>query len=80
MFSNLSTKSLELRVRNTLLQKFLQTDMIFFDQFIASTVKFGKCFGGVYDTDSLNMFYCNLLYYMQCGWATSSSNISYAPP
>ena len=28
----------------TLLQKFLQTDMIFSYQFIVSTVRFGKCF------------------------------------
>ena len=27
-----------------LMQKFLKTDMIFFDQFIVSTVKFVKCF------------------------------------
>ena len=28
----------------TLLQKFFQTDMIFFDQFKVSTIRFGKCF------------------------------------
>ena len=26
------------------MQKFLQTDMIVFDQFIVPTIKFGKCF------------------------------------
>ena len=36
--------SLEFWIWNTLLQKFLPTDMIFFHQFIVSTVKFGKCF------------------------------------
>ena len=36
--------SIEFPIRNILLQKFLQTDMIFFDQLIASSVKFGKCF------------------------------------
>ena len=36
--------SIEFRIRNTLLQKFLQTDMIFFDQLKVSPVKFGKCF------------------------------------
>ena len=29
---------------NTLLHKFFQTDMIFFDQFKVPTIKFGKCF------------------------------------
>ena len=32
--------SIEFQIRNTLLQKFLQTDMIFFDQLIVATVKF----------------------------------------
>ena len=36
--------SIEFWIRNTLLQKFLQTDMIFFDQFKMPRVKFGKCF------------------------------------
>ena len=36
--------SKELRIRNILLQKFLQTDVILFDQFKVYTVKFGKCF------------------------------------
>ena len=31
-------------LRNTLLQKLFQTDMIFFDQFKSPTIKFGKCF------------------------------------
>ena len=31
-------------IRNTFLQKFLQTDMIFFDQFKELKVKYGKCF------------------------------------
>ena len=35
--------SIEFWIRSTLLQKFLQTDMIFFDQFKVPTVKFGKC-------------------------------------
>ena len=36
--------SIEIWIRNTLLHKFLQTDMIFFYQFKVLTVKFGKCF------------------------------------
>ena len=37
--------SIEFWIRNALLQKFLQTDMIFFDQLkVPSTIKFGKCF------------------------------------
>ena len=36
-----------LRIRNILLQKFLQTDMILFDQFKVSTVKFRKCFAEI---------------------------------
>ena len=36
--------STELRIRNTLLQKFFQTGMIYLVQFKKSTVKFGKCF------------------------------------
>ena len=31
-------------IRITLLQKFLQTYMIFFDQFNVPSIKFGKCF------------------------------------
>ena len=31
-------------IRNILLHKFFQTDMIFFDQFKVPTIKFGKCF------------------------------------
>ena len=40
--------SIDFRITNTLLQTFLQTDLIhvFFDQFIVSMVKFGKCFAG----------------------------------
>ena len=40
--------SIDFRITNTLLQTFLQTDMIhvFYDQFIVSMVKFGKCFAG----------------------------------
>ena len=38
---------------NTVLHKFFQTDMIFFDQFKVPTIKFGKRLCGVYDTDSL---------------------------
>ena len=34
--------SIDFRIKNTLSQKFLQTVMIFFDQFIESMVKFGK--------------------------------------
>ena len=46
--------SIEFWIRNTLLHKFFfQTDMIFFDQFIVPTIKFGKKACGVYDTDSL---------------------------
>ena len=40
IFLNLYTKS----PTNTLLYKFFQTDMIFFDQFKVPTIKFGKCF------------------------------------
>ena len=36
--------SIEFWIRNTLLQKFFQADMIFFDQFKVPTIKFGKCF------------------------------------
>ena len=36
--------SIEFWIINTLLHKFFQTDMIFFDQFKVSTIKFGKCF------------------------------------
>ena len=43
--------SIEFWIRNILLQKFLQNDMIFLDQFIVRTVNLGKC--GVYDTGSL---------------------------
>ena len=35
--------SIEFWIRNTLLQKFLQTDMVFFDQFIVPPIKFGEC-------------------------------------
>ena len=31
-------------ITNTLLHKFFQTDMIFFDQFKVPTIKIGKCF------------------------------------
>ena len=36
--------SIEFWIRNTLLHKFFQTDMIFFDQFKVPRIKFGKCF------------------------------------
>ena len=36
--------SIEFQIRDTVLQKFLQIYMIFFDQFIVFTIKFGKCF------------------------------------
>ena len=36
--------SIKLWITNTLLHKFFQTDMIFFDQFKVPTIKFGKCF------------------------------------
>ena len=43
IFLNLYTKiSIEFWIRNTLLQKFLQTDMIFFDQFKVHTIKFKR--------------------------------------
>ena len=45
--------SIEFWIRNTLLQKFLQTDMIFFDQFKVPTVKFGNCFAEFSDTYNL---------------------------
>ena len=35
---------IEFWITNTLLHKFFQTDIIFFDQFKVSTIKFGKCF------------------------------------
>ena len=44
--------SIEFWIRNTLLQKFPQTDTIYFDQFKVPTIKFGKMLRGVYDTDS----------------------------
>ena len=45
MFLNLYTKiSIEFWIRNTLLQKLPQTDMIFFDQLKVPAIKFGKCF------------------------------------
>ena len=34
----------QIRIRNTWLQKFLHTDLIFFDQLIVCSVKFGKRF------------------------------------
>ena len=37
-------KSIKFWITNTLLHDFFQTDMIFFDQFKVSTIKFGKCF------------------------------------
>ena len=36
--------SIEFWIRNTLLRKFFQTDMILFDQFKVPTIKFGKYF------------------------------------
>ena len=36
--------SIEFWITNTLLHKFFQTDMIYFDQFKVPTIKFGKCF------------------------------------
>ena len=36
--------SIEFFIRNILLQKFLQTDMICFNQFKVPKLKFGKCF------------------------------------
>ena len=36
--------SIEFWIRNILLQKFLQTDMVCFNQFKVPKVKFGKCF------------------------------------
>ena len=36
--------SIKFWITNTLLHKFFQTDMIFFDQFKVPTIKFGKCF------------------------------------
>ena len=36
--------SIEFWIRNTLLQKLLQIDMIFFDQFKVPTIEFEKCF------------------------------------
>ena len=35
---------IEFWIRNTSLQKFLQIDMIFIDQFKVLMIKFGKCF------------------------------------
>ena len=35
---------IEVWIRNTLFQKYLQTDMIFFDQFKAATIIFRNCF------------------------------------
>ena len=36
--------SMKFWIINTLLHKFFQTDMIFFDQFKVPTIEFGKCF------------------------------------
>ena len=36
--------SIKFLITNTLLHKFFQTDMIFFDQLKVPTIKFGKCF------------------------------------
>ena len=36
--------SIKFWITNTLLHKFFQTDMIFFDQFKVPAIKFGKCF------------------------------------
>ena len=36
--------SIEFWIRNTLMQKFFQTDIIVFDKFKVPPVKFGKCF------------------------------------
>ena len=36
--------SIEFWITNTLLHKFFQTDMIFFDRFKVPTIKFGNCF------------------------------------
>ena len=36
--------SIEFLIRNTFLNQFFQTDMIFYDQFKVPTIKFGKCF------------------------------------
>ena len=36
--------SIKLLITNTLLHKFFQTDVIFFDQFKVPTIKFGKSF------------------------------------
>ena len=35
--------TIEFLIKNTLLQTFIQTNMIFFDQFKVPTIKFGKC-------------------------------------
>ena len=44
IFLNLYTNLHKFGITNTLLHNFFQTDMIFFDQFKMSTIKFGKCF------------------------------------
>ena len=36
--------AIQFQIKDTLLQKFLRTDLICFDQIIVSTVKFGECF------------------------------------
>ena len=36
--------SIKFWITNTLLHKFFQTDMIFFNQLKVPTIKFGKCF------------------------------------
>ena len=51
IFLNLYTK--EFWIRNILLHKFLQTDMIFFYQFKSAYDKIWKMLYEVYDTDSL---------------------------
>ena len=44
IFFNSYQISIKFWITNTLLHKFFQTDIIFFDQFKVPTIKFGKCF------------------------------------
>ena len=43
--------SIKFWIRSTLLEKFLQSEMIFFIQFKVPTVKLGKCFSLIYSAD-----------------------------
>ena len=51
--------SIKFWITNTLLHKFFQTDMIFFDQFKVPTIKFGKCIAEFMITKALLKKFCS---------------------